>query len=31
MLKEVKETLCTHREVCTYKKNYLDILKAVID
>lgn len=28
----VKETLCTrcaHREVCTYKQDYLDILKAV--
>lgn len=28
----VKETLCTrcaHREVCTYKNDYLDILKAV--
>lgn len=27
-----KETLCTrcaHREVCTYKQDYLDILKAV--
>lgn len=29
---EVKETLCTrcaHQEVCTYKQDYLDILKAV--
>ena len=28
----VKETLCTcctHREVCAYKQDYLDILKAV--
>lgn len=28
----VKETLCTlcaHREVCVYKKDYLDILKVV--
>lgn len=32
MFEEVKETLCTrcaHREVCTYKQDYLDILKAV--
>ena len=30
----VKETLCTrcaHREVCTYKQDYLDVLKAVED
>ena len=30
----VKETLCTrcaHLEVCTYKQDYLDILKAVED
>ena len=29
---EVKETLCTrcaHREVCIYKQDYIDILKAV--
>lgn len=29
-----KETLCTccdHREVCTYKRDYLNILKAVED
>lgn len=28
----VKETLCTrcaHREVCIYKQDYLDIIKAV--
>lgn len=28
----VKETLCTrcsHREICMYKQDYLDILKAV--
>lgn len=28
----VKETLCTlcaHREVCIYKQDYIDILKAV--
>lgn len=28
----VKETLCTHcahREVCTYKKDYLNVLKEV--
>lgn len=32
MLEEVKETLCArcaHREVCAYKQDYLDILKAV--
>lgn len=32
MSEEVKETLCTrcaHREVCAYKQDYLDILKAV--
>ena len=32
MFEEVKETLCTHcahREVCTHKQDYLDILKAV--
>lgn len=32
MFEGVKETLCTHcvhREVCTYKQDYLDILKAV--
>lgn len=30
----VKETLCTkceHREVCKYKKDYLNILKSVND
>ena len=30
----VKETLCTHcthREVCAYKQDYLDILKAIED
>ena len=29
---EAKETLCTrcvHREVCIYKQDYIDILKAV--
>ena len=29
---EVKETLCTrcaHREVCIYKRDYIDILKAI--
>lgn len=32
MFDEVKETLCTrcaHIEVCAYKQDYLDILKAV--
>lgn len=32
MFEEVKETLCTrciHREVCIYKQDYLDILKAI--
>lgn len=32
MFDEVKETLCTrcaHREVCAYKQDYLDILKAI--
>ena len=32
MFEEAKETLCghcVHREVCTYKQDYLDILKAV--
>lgn len=32
MFEGVKETLCTrcaHREVCTHKQDYLDILKAV--
>lgn len=32
MFEGVKETLCTrcaHREVCVYKQDYLDILKAV--
>lgn len=32
MFEEVKETLCAHcahREVCAYKQDYLDILKAV--
>jgi hypothetical protein len=32
MFEGVKEPLCTrcvHREVCTYKQDYLDILKAV--
>lgn len=32
MYEGVKETLCTHcahREVCAYKQDYLDILKAV--
>ena len=32
MLDGVKETLCTrcaHREVCAYKQDYLDILKAI--
>ena len=30
----VKETLCTHcihREVCAYKQDFLDIIKAVED
>lgn len=34
MFEEVKETLCTHcvhREVCTYKQDYLDVLKAIED
>ena len=34
MFEGVKETLCTHcthREVCAYKRDYLDILKAVED
>ena len=34
MSEGVKETLCTHcthREVCAYKRDYLDILKAVED
>ena len=29
---EVKETLCTrcvHREVCTYKHDFIDIIKAI--
>ena len=29
---EVKETLCTrcaHREVCIYKQDYIDIIKAI--
>lgn len=32
MFEEAKETLCTHcvhREVCTYKQDYFDILNAV--
>lgn len=32
MFEGVKETLCTHcvhREICAYKQDYLDILKAV--
>lgn len=32
MFEGVKETLCTrcaHREVCTYKQDFLDIIKAV--
>lgn len=32
MSERVKETLCTHcahREVCIYKQNYLNIIKAV--
>ena len=28
-IKEVSCTLCTHREVCAYKQDYIDILKAV--
>ena len=28
-IKEVSCTLCAHREVCAYKQDYLDILKAV--
>lgn len=34
MFEGVKETLCTrcaHWEVCTYKQDYLDVLKAVED
>lgn len=32
MFERAKETLCTrcvHREVCIYKQDYLDILKAI--
>lgn len=32
MSERVKETLCTrcaHREVCTYKQDFLDIVKAI--
>ena len=28
-IKEVSCTLCAHREVCAYKQDYIDILKAV--
>ena len=28
-IKEVSCTLCSHREVCAYKQDYIDILKAV--
>ena len=28
-IKEISCTLCTHREVCAYKQDYIDILKAV--
>ena len=28
-IKEVSCTLCAHREVCSYKQDYIDILKAV--
>ena len=28
-IKEVSCTLCVHREVCAYKQDYIDILKAV--
>ena len=34
MSEGVKETLCTHcihREVCAYKQDFLDIIKAVED
>ena len=28
-IKEVSCTLCAHQEVCAYKQDYIDILKAV--
>ena len=28
-IKEISCTLCAHREVCAYKQDYIDILKAV--
>ena len=28
-IKEISCTLCDHREVCAYKQDYIDILKAV--
>ena len=28
-IKEASCTLCDHREVCAYKQDYIDILKAV--
>lgn len=28
-IKEVSCTLCAHQEVCAYKQDYIDILKAI--